>query len=61
MYFHVIEKFSDLNTTLTYVLMDNFCPCFSPNSKVLLARKNTIFLLVIVPKLTLFYNDMFSV
>ena len=19
---------SDLNTTLTYVLMDNFCPCF---------------------------------
>ena len=36
MHFYVMEKFlffvnlrpSDLNTTLTYVLMDNFCPCF---------------------------------
>ena len=33
MSFYVIEKFSDilpsdLKTTLTYVPMDNFCPCF---------------------------------
>ena len=35
MYFYFIEKFSDyftlrpsnLNITLTYVIMDNFCPC----------------------------------
>ena len=35
MYFYVMEKIrvfftlrpSDLNTTLTYVDMDNFCPC----------------------------------
>ena len=24
---------SDLNTTLTYVLMDNLCPCFSTSHK----------------------------
>ena len=36
MHFNVMEKFCgfftlrpfDLNTILTYVLMDNFCPCF---------------------------------
>ena len=36
-HFYVMEKFcdfftlrpSDLITTLTYVLMDNFCPCLS--------------------------------
>ena len=32
-YYYVMEKCctskpSDLTTTLTYVLMDNFCPCF---------------------------------
>ena len=36
MHFYVMEKFCDfstlrpsgLNTTLTYVLVHNFCPCF---------------------------------
>ena len=36
-HFYIIEKFcdfftlrhSDQNTTLTYILMDNFCPCFN--------------------------------
>ena len=27
-HFYVMEKFSDLISTLTYVLMENFCPCF---------------------------------
>ena len=42
-HFYIIEKFcyfftlrpSDLNTTLTYVLMDNFCPCFHKSCKFL--------------------------
>ena len=36
---------SDLNTTLTYVLMDNFCPCFmstlvSLNFKIIIVIEN---------------------
>ena len=49
MHFYVMEKFcdfftlrsSDLNTTLTYVLMDYFCPCFLcfPDFKIYIMSK----------------------
>ena len=33
---------SDLNTTLTYVIMDNFCPCFNIYFKILIIISFTL-------------------
>ena len=49
MHFYVMEKIrdfftlrpSDLNTTLTYVLMDNFCLCFNANNLCIPESFNT--------------------
>ena len=51
MYFYVMEKFCDFitsrpydqNTTLTYVLKANFCPCFPCGSSV---SKSLIFFIL---------------
>ena len=48
MHFYFMEKLCDffslrrfdLNTTLTYVLMDNFCPCFILGFKNMLCEYN---------------------
>ena len=51
MHFYDMEKFcdfftlrpSDLNITLTYVLMDNFCPCFISMQTLILIVKIYIY------------------
>ena len=55
MHFYVMEKFcvfftlrpSNLNTTLTYVLIDNFCPCLI--QKICLYNVHTIYIDKVMP------------
>ena len=61
--FSLTLRHSDLITTLTYVLMDNFCPCltrfFTLTSKILVKMKQFSFFMFDLPIKKVIYQNVY--